>query len=211
MQPNAQNCADSAPERSTRLPRRPASLASSQTYLNSRKLHADEKVVFEGALKIEDRNAALQGQILLKDRYALLTQSRLLVFKNVRDSKRERHSDALAVYPIAHASFSEHEAPALSEANFSSCKAFQARFDSLQNYRKFVRMSFQVSHHIDGSIGIHRRNHSRTNSQGKAGLTEQRQGSVHNKDFYFGKTTEIWLQELLMAKKRLQDLIIAQQ
>ena len=64
--------------------------------MNSRRLHDDERVVFEGPVKIEDRAAAYRAEIKLKDRYAVMSQTRLLLFKN----ERENNSDALAVYPI---------------------------------------------------------------------------------------------------------------
>ena len=49
---------------------------------------------------------------------------------------------ALAVYPIAKSNFSMHDAPPLSEENFSSVKNFQAQIDQLENYTHYIRMSF---------------------------------------------------------------------
>ena len=46
------------------------------------------------------------------------------------------------MYPIAKSNFTLHDAPALTEANFSSLKNFQAQVDSVTNYTHYVRMSF---------------------------------------------------------------------
>ena len=73
----------------------------STSYLSSRQVHPDERVIFEGPVKIEDRQKALKGQILLKDRFAVLCPSRLLLFKNERESRKQESGNALAVYPIA--------------------------------------------------------------------------------------------------------------
>ena len=94
-------------------------------------MHADERVIFEGPVKIEDRAKALKGQILLKDRFAILCPSRLLLFKNERESRTQASGVALAVYPIANSDFSLHDAPALGASNFASQKNFQTQVDSI--------------------------------------------------------------------------------
>ena len=126
--------------------------SSEENYLNSRQLHEGERVVFEGPLKIEDRAAAQKGEIRLKDRFAVLTQSRIFLFKDERSSRPNNRSDALAVYPIAHANFEIIMAPPLTEYNFASLKYFQAQLDSLSNYTHFVRMKFNFGVTERGNI-----------------------------------------------------------
>ena len=87
------------------LTKRDATVSKSTAYLHSRQIHDEEKIIFEGPVKIEDRNQALKGQILLKDRFAVLCSSRLLLFKGERESRTSMHGSALAVYPIANADF----------------------------------------------------------------------------------------------------------
>ena len=53
----------------------------------------------------------------------------------------------------------------------------------------------------------HSRNGSMSN--GKAALDELQRNASHKRDFYFGTMTELWLSELKLAKKRLQDIINA--
>ena len=122
-----------------------ATYAFSSSYLSLRQLHPDEQVIFEGPVKIEDRAHALKGKILLKDRFAVLCPSRLLLFKNERESRKQEGGSALAVYPITWSDFALHDSPTLTEANFASHKNFQTEIDSLKNYRQFIRMSFKDS------------------------------------------------------------------
>ena len=91
-------------------------------------------MVFEGPVKIEDRKQAQKGQIMLKDRYAVLCPSRILLYKSEKESRTSVQGLALAVYPIANADFSLVSAPPLTEFNFASRKAFQAQIDSLESY-----------------------------------------------------------------------------
>ena len=128
-------------EKSTMQARSAVNVAFNGTYLNSRQIYVEEQIIFEGPVKIEDRAQALKGKILLKDRFAVLCPSRLLLFKNVQS--RWLNETALAVYPIARSDFQKYDAPALTELNFASHKNFQTGVDSLQNYTHFVRMSFR--------------------------------------------------------------------
>ena len=189
-------------------------------------MHPDERVIFEGPVKIEDRAQALKGQILLKDRFAVLCPSRLLLFKNERESRKQEAGHALAVYPIAQSDFSMHDSPPLTEANFASLKNFQTQVDSLQNYSKFVRMSFREGStgqtvgtsdkmmlSNDNKVPQQSRNHHQQTEQVAAAeplLNDTTLASMRNKDFYFAKLNSFWLTELCQAKKRLQDLINAQ-
>ena len=111
-----------------RSSKRPANNLLMSTYLRSRMIHEDEKILFEGSVKIEDRQSALKGKILLKERYAVLCQSRLLLFKSEKAKVDKQHSrdEAVAVYPIHNADFMIHAAPPLTEYNFASRKSFQA-------------------------------------------------------------------------------------
>ena len=94
-------------------------------------MHDHEKVVFEGPVKIEDRAQAMKGQIVLKERFAVLCQSRLLLFKNEKESRRAQRGLALAVYPIVNSYFSLEAALPLTDYNFKSRKDFQMGIDSL--------------------------------------------------------------------------------
>ena len=186
----------------------------STTYLSSRQVHPDERVIFEGPVKIEDRQKALKGQILLKDRFAVLCPSRLLLFKNERESRKQEAGNALAVYPIAQSDFTLHDAPPLTEANFASIKDFQTQVDSLQNYMVFVRMSFRDGTSGQTSNKMMAENErlppqSRNHNKRTVGFNET-MAITRNKDFYFTHFNQIWLSELLQAKKRLQDMINAQ-
>lgn len=107
-------------------PRTAKTMAFSMTYLNSRQMHDEENSIFEGPVKIEDRASAQKGQILLKERYAVLCQTRLLLFKGEKESRRSEKGLALAVYPIVRSDFSLLQAPPLTEYNFASRKAFQS-------------------------------------------------------------------------------------
>ena len=61
-------------------------VAFGNVYLNTRYLHEDERIVFSGPVKIEDPRLAKTGQILLKHRFAVLCPSRLLLYKNEKES-----------------------------------------------------------------------------------------------------------------------------
>lgn len=50
--------------------------------VNSRQVQPDEEVVRAGPVKVEDKASALKGAVLLKDRFAVLCPSRLLLFKS---------------------------------------------------------------------------------------------------------------------------------
>lgn len=160
------------PESSDRKQKKNPLAVLSHTYLNSRLLHENENTVFEGPVKIEDRASAQKGQILLKERYAVLCQSRLLLFKNEKESRKNQKGQALAVYPISQASFAIHDASPLTEYNFASRKAFQAKIDSLSNYTNFVRMSFH--------IGAHQRQVILNAQNNKSGRQQSRNTSLLN-------------------------------
>ena len=78
---------------------------------------------------------------------------------------------ALAVYPIANADFSLVEAPPLTEYNFASRKALQARIDSLDNYQHYVQMRFKdgttaAANQLCTNVEPKRSTASRNQSQG---------------------------------------------
>ena len=73
----------------------------------------------------------MKGQIVLKERFAVLCQSRLLLFKNEKESRRAQRGLALAVYPIVNSDFSLEVALPLTDYNFKSRKDFQMGIDSL--------------------------------------------------------------------------------
>ena len=105
-----------------------------------------------------------------------------------------------------------HDAPPLTEANFASIKDFQTQVDSLQNYMVFVRMTFRDSsssgmteNKMMEKMPPQSRNHSNKRA---VGLNETMAIS-RNKDFYFTHFNQLWLEELLQAKKRLQDMVNA--
>ena len=100
-----------------------------ESFANSRQINPQEKIVFVGPLKIEDAKHASLGQILLKDRFAVLCATRILLFKSRAHS--ENKEDALSVYPLISADFSPHDSLPLTEFNFASVKAFQTGIDDI--------------------------------------------------------------------------------
>ena len=91
------------------------SIAFSSTYLNNRKIHDKERILYSGPVKIQCRVLASKGKVLLKDRFAVLCPSRLLLFRNGWEIKKPEQGLALAVYPIVRSEFSLHDAPPMTE------------------------------------------------------------------------------------------------
>ena len=55
--------------------------AYNYSYLNSRQIHEGERLLLFGQVLIEDRANANKGKILLKERFAVLCPTRMLLFK----------------------------------------------------------------------------------------------------------------------------------
>ena len=130
--------------------------------------------------------------------------SRLLLFKNERDGRKQESGVALAVYPIARSDFSVHDTPQLTEANFASLKNFQMQVDSLQNYTHFVRMTFSDTSPAVSSIPENiSPGKSQSRNQRRPVPQSETMSVTHRKDFYFASRNELWLSELCQAKKFL--------
>ena len=78
-----------------------------------------------GPVKIEDRNQAEKGRIFLKDRWAVLCPSRLLLFKNNQALEMIHSQEALAVYPLGESQFELRSGELLSEKNFQNKRPFK--------------------------------------------------------------------------------------
>lgn len=72
-----------------------------------------------------------------------------------------------------------HYAQDLTEANFSSVKNFHSNTDSVENYRKFVRMTFRETG---------------TAQEGQSAQSVKQATDVRVKDFYFAASNEEWLE-----------------
>ena len=88
--------------------------------------------------------------------------------------------------------------------------------DSLKDYRTFVRISFRFTSTAPQSRASSRQNSiikrkslSRTSSQYSSCTDEVQEEATasHRKDLYFGNLNDVWLSELCMAKKRINDVI----
>lgn len=185
-----------------------ASLFLRESYANSRKVNPHEKIIFVGPLKIEDQKHAELGQILLKDRFAVLCATRILLFKSREQS--EKFEEALSVYPLISAEFYPHEAPPLTEFNFASLKAFQTGVDQIENYRTYVRLTFTAQLKVDSpkaDLSYSKQTELFSETQ-KSSLLK----SVKRKrDLYFGSKHSLWLTALKYAKKELQDVLSCQE
>lgn len=156
--------------------------------MKNRQIHEHEVVILSGPVKIEDRSQAEKGNVLLKERWAVLCPSRLLLFKSERYSLTNTKQAALAVYPLNESNFELRSAATLTEYNFQNRRPFEDQSDSLDNYQDYIRMTFvrSVDKNLDSRISKERR------------------------DFYFGSTgnrNEEWLKALKMAKKQYQDKV----
>ena len=67
---------------------------------------------------IEDRNQAEKGNIYLKERWAVLCASRLLIFKNEKDCRGKMAKQALSVYPLGESQFEIRGGELLKDKNF---------------------------------------------------------------------------------------------
>lgn len=133
-----------------------------ESFANSRQINPQEKIIFVGPLKIEDAKHASLGQILLKDRFAVLCATRILLFKSRAHS--ENKEDALSVYPLISADFSPHDSLPLTEFNFASVKAFQTGIDDISNYRKYVRLTFSALMQAEDLITESKNDHNLSKS-----------------------------------------------
>ena len=71
-------------------------IAFSDTYLNNRKLHEEENVLFEGPVKM-----LAKSRFTMLDRFAVLCPSRLLIFNH-----ESKEGQARAIFPIISSEFS---------------------------------------------------------------------------------------------------------
>jgi len=69
------------------LSTRKSALKQASFVSSARQIHKDENIVFSGPVKIEDRALALKGEIMLKDRFAVLCSNRLLLFKSEKEGR----------------------------------------------------------------------------------------------------------------------------
>ena len=58
----------------------------SLSMMRNRQIQENEVILLSGPVKIEDRNQAEKGYVYLKERWAILCNSRLLLFKNERST-----------------------------------------------------------------------------------------------------------------------------
>ena len=67
---------------------------------------------------IEDRRQAAKGNIFLKERWAVLCVSRLLIFKNEKECRGRMAKQALSVYPLGESQFEIRGGELLTDKNF---------------------------------------------------------------------------------------------
>ena len=87
-------------------------------YLNTRTLHTGELTLFQSQVLIEDRLSAQQGKLVLKERFAVLCPTRLLLFKHSYEKTKKQQ--ALAVYPLVNTDFEILDAPKLTRQNLGT-------------------------------------------------------------------------------------------
>ena len=93
-------------------------IAYNNSYLNSRLLNEDEEVLFSGLVRIKNRTQTKKGHMLMKDRFAVLCPSRILLFKS--ESEKAAGKGCNAVYPLIRSDFNLHEATNLTETTFAN-------------------------------------------------------------------------------------------
>ena len=164
----------------------PSELAMRYSMLKNRQIQQNEVQILSGPVKIEDRVQAEKGNILLKERWAVLCPTRLLLFKSERYSQMNTNKPALAVYPLNESDFERRAGTTLTEFNFQNKRPFKDQKDTVENYQTYVSMTFMHSHRDGLSIKKERR------------------------DLYFGSIgnrNEEWIKALKMAKKHYQDRV----
>jgi hypothetical protein len=153
-------------------------------------LHEGEQPLFTSQVLIEDKHAAKTGRILLKERYAVLCPTRLLLFKKSTEKKPVRMQQVMAVYPLVNSDFELIDAPRLTSENIS-CISNIEHFNNLTeiaNLREFLRISFSEVAQV--------RDNAPTQATNKV-----------KRDFYFGKLNTQWLLHLRLAKKAIHDAL----
>lgn len=164
----------------------PSLTAYNYSYLNTRQIHDGEMPVFSGWVLIEDRNSALKGRIQLKERFAVLCPTRLLLYKRAPEKRPVKAQQALAVYPIVNSDFEVLQAPRLTAENLTKVTEM-SDLKEISNLKEFLRVSFsEVAQVRDQVPTVH-------DAQ-----------KIH-RDFYFGEQTNQWLYQLRMAKKAIHD------
>jgi hypothetical protein len=97
----------------------PSLIAYNYSYLNTRQIHDGELPLYTGWVLIEDRNSAQKGRIQLKERFAVLCPTRLLLFKRALEKRPTKTQQALAVYPIVNSDFEVLQSPKLTAENLT--------------------------------------------------------------------------------------------
>jgi len=134
---------------------------------------------------IEDKQSAAKGKILLKERFAVLCPTRLLLYKKPVIKVPVRLQQAMAVYPLVNSDFQLLEAPRLAKENLGSISMIDSFNDlnEINNLREFVRISFSECSLV------------------RDNLPSQK----IKRDFYFGKLNSQWMSKLQSAKKAIHE------
>ena len=122
--------------------------------------------------------SAEKGKILLKERFAVLCATRLLLFKKPLQQKSMRTQQALAVYPLVNSDFDILDAPTLTQNNISAISQMKTNdLRDIKNLMQFVRISFtEVAQVRDLDF-----------------LLYKNESMKIKRDFYFGNQNQEWI------------------